>query len=553
LEITPDDKTYYGDSLAVSITSNVVPFFYHIDGGDVIEVSRTDTTFSITGDIPEPGGEISRIVRAFVEEQEAVTGDLEVSHEFIRRRLSNPNITPASGDYVGDVRVSMAHPVSDVFIHYSDGAVPTRRDSEYAGDFSVTPDTTLTAQAFFDPALVEKSGAGGWLASDTSRVDYRRVARPGRAAYFDRTADGRIDSAAIYVDEIFDELTLPNEIHIEIPVTGQEIIVADPEKMSLHEDGGFLGVVIDGVEDLMTGFSPGVYLTVRGDRYEDVETVVSDSIAPVILRAAYYSGEYIDGERNDDTLGITFSEPVYSLSEEYPLDDSLFYFGGGEDAYTGDFTYLRRGESDSSYFFSVSNLEMREYPYRNDSVWINTECAVDVADDEENVQDNPENRRVPMSVERMNIRVRLDAFWLQNNPAFRRVSAYEDFGDLLAGHSFDVSLGGLIIIDPQISFGPGQVQSGPFDAELIIFDAVGNVVTSVSGREDTKDNIQVVPLHMNLSEGRQRYVLAVAWDGTNDRGRQVHSRSYKIIANTVWPDINGAIGVRGIIPVLQKY
>ncbi|ERP30747.1 chitobiase/beta-hexosaminidase C-terminal domain-containing protein [Chitinivibrio alkaliphilus] len=553
LEITPDDRTYYGEFLDVEITSNVVPFFYHIDGGDVVEVSRTDTAFTITGDMPDPGGEIPKEITAFVQDREALTGDLEVSHEFIRRRLENPRIFPESGDYVGDVTVEMDHGVSDVFIHYSDGDVPTLRDSEYEEDFPVTPDTILTAKAFYDEDQVAESGAGGWLASDTSRVEYRRVARPDSAALFDRTADGRVDSVAVYLVDSFPELTLPDSIRLTLPGFSS-LRITDTSRMQLQE-GDILGVTVTEIDEIETFFSPGEYLEVYGDRYEnDAAFTVHDSIAPVLLRAHLLSGEIDpDGVRDVDTLTVRFSEPLRGLEEGRPDRDALFNLGmSTEERYSGEFSFYEEVD-ERTVSFLVHEYYGRLYPYTNDSIWIRTKASTDIEDLGGAVQDNPENRKVPLISEPLGLNVRMDAFWIRDAHDFQSFGSYEDLGAPMSGYTYEVNLGGAIIIDPQVPFSEEQVRSEPFDASVVILDEVGNRVVSVDGRDDSKENIQVIPVFMRTRKGDSRYVLAVLWDGTNHRGRQVHSRSYKILAATRWPGGSSRIRINGVIPVIQPY
>jgi hypothetical protein len=373
---------------------------------------------------------------------------------------------------------------------------------------------------------------------------------PASGAYFDAAADGIIDSGVVQLQSRRRELALPTGIVCRFPGTDHRVRVEPPH---IHwEDAGDyentrIVFPIAGFEDINTGFEAQDYITLEGDGYTS-SVFVEDSLAPVIYTAEYYAGEiHLDGGKNPDTLAITFSEKLTGLHEGAPDTEPLFTLGSTDDAYTGDFTFHAQLR-DSTYAFLVENLQTRMYPSPGDSVWITVEAPTDIIDQKGNIQNNKNNRKVEMRVEKLQINVQLYGFWITDTDNFSDIESYEDFGRVIDDEEIDISLGGMIVIDPMVPFLREEVRGDNFDARVSILDEVGNVVVSVHSKNEPHDNIALFPLYYD-----NRWVMAVYWDGTNSHGRRVHARSYKVLAQTYWPGIDAAIPASGLIPVIKKY
>ncbi|MGM0462760.1 MAG: chitobiase/beta-hexosaminidase C-terminal domain-containing protein, partial [Fibrobacterota bacterium] len=554
ISISPADGSAFGDFLEVTIESNITPFYYTINEEFTHTVEDNEITFRITEGDPAPGDSVEISLRAWVPDSEKGERNLT----YYRRKLSAVDIQPESGGYAGDIPVSMKNPIGadSGTVYYTSDAIPQEDDTPYTGDFAVRADTTLSARAYVRDGVVDQYGVGGWLPSDTGRVDYWLLAGYDRAAYYDVNADGMIDSAEIYLDTVFDDLTIPDSIHAFLPETQNYVTVSKESDISFDAYEGKIEVSISGLNEINTGFPAGEYLQAFGERYSPQPVQVDDSIAPVVIRARYVSGEFSDSKnsRDQDTLIAYFSESVPSLGAGAPDRENLFYFGSSDDYYTANITYYDRDERDSVFTFTVDELHDRLYPSKDDSLWIQTNIPLVIADGGENIQNNPDNRRVPLLVGELRILLTVDAFWIDENPAFRTLENYKELGTPLGGEDFRVALGGAIIIDPGISFTEDQVRStDDFDAQITIIDPVGNVVAAADGRNDSQTNIEVVPVLMNTSDGSQRYVLAVLWDGYNTRGRKAGPGSYKISGSARIPFIDRDLSIQGVIPLMKAY
>ncbi|MGM0444509.1 MAG: hypothetical protein ACQEQV_10000, partial [Fibrobacterota bacterium] len=475
--------------------------------------------------------------------------------------LPDVTVDPASGDYSGEFEVEMFNSAdkSQRNIFYSFSPAPAQDDNLYTAPFKVTPDIDVFARAFVNPDVVESSGAGGWLPSNTDEKNYRRVTTgvDEGSAYFDRSsgqedldADGVIDLAIVELSDRWDGLELPESAECIFPGTSQKRTVTENITWEDVDDLDNTRILIPvDFEDVQTGFPADEYITLSGSQYVNESVTVGDSVAPVIKSAGYKSGEYLlDGSRADDTLRVEFSEEVTTIREGAPDEEILFNFGALSDAYPANITYFRG--SGSEYYFVVDSLFGVMYPYADDSIWINTEAAVSVSDGML-TQDIPLNRRVPLNPKKLNIKVDMDCYWMKNNPGFSSIDpeteGYSVFGSTVDGEVLNAGWGGLIIIDPKVPFTPSQ--SRDFDASLVILDAVGNVVASMDSMDDGTDNLDARAILYKTPDGTERYVIGVAWDGTNDAGREVHARTYKVIAKTTWPTIDDAIVVKGLMPV----
>lgn len=129
--------------------------------------------------------------------------------------------------------------------------------------------------------------------------------------------------------------------------------------------------------------------------------ILRDRVAPVIISARLRKHDI-----GDDTLTVTFSEPVQSIPHLQP-----FYFSNQDGVYS--VTLESVGSGNSNVYRGV--LRSQSGPTeQNDLIWINeTASVMDVVGVEQN---NPQNRKVPLQVDFGNFPVRFtDAFYFDRD------------------------------------------------------------------------------------------------------------------------------------------
>lgn len=551
----PESGTFFGEKLDVTLTSNMSPIYYTIDGGATQTINDFSGMFTLDSTIATLIMDDDTVkIHAWVDGNEFTNGT-QADFEYYRRKLEKVVIYPPTGDYTGDVDVSMSCADGVDYIFYQTG-ITTDPNIDYVDTFTVTPDIVVVAQAKAD----------GWLPSDTSMVEYTRVARVQNAYYLDDNADGIIDSAVIEIESTFSGIGKPSSIVFELPNGEETVTVSDASLITQDPITGNLGIRIDGFNTILTGFEAGEYVQITGDDYEKgIKTTVTDSVAPVISTARYAPGpKNADGSRAYDILTIEFTEPVEELAIIESNTDQLFMYGNSTKKYTGNL-YVDSGDK-ASYTFYVTSLEGVTYPSNGDSVWINIDAFTPVEDEKTNVQLVRDNRRVPLTVEKLPLDVVVKSYWMKDVvlggvPAFADVTNPDQIPleiiagvDGASGGTFNVDLGGIIIIDPKIPF--AREDAINFEAEMAILDAVGNVVITTSAVYDkTNGHFHAMPAYMRFSEdGKmvERWVIAAAWDGRNSSGRLVHARNFKVMTLSKWPGIEEVVKKDGLVPVFKK-
>ncbi|MGM0444009.1 MAG: chitobiase/beta-hexosaminidase C-terminal domain-containing protein [Fibrobacterota bacterium] len=539
IDADPGSGTFFGESLDVRLTSNGSPILYTIDGS--LKDTITDTTGVITLD-----DNLASLIRdndtvrieATVEGGDNISG---VTEEFLyyRRKLPAPDVSPKSGKYAGTVDVTMSVAVDkshDAVIYHADNSGVSDADTRYTGMFTVLPDTVLFARAY----------AKDWLPSDVTEREYTRVAQVNEGLYFDSDGDGVIDSAEIELDTVFDELVLPDYARAVFP--DGDTVRVDQQDISFSSQG--IALKIDNFTGVKTGFSRKPRVRLYGERYSNEYIPIGDAVAPVISKAVYSSGEYDrDGNRSADTLIVRFTEPVNGISSSAISREILFNYIGNA-AYTAEVSLIS-DLSSSEYRFSVDSLMGVTYPSATDSIWINVAGGIPaISDDKGNTQVIESNRRVQMEVGRLAIRVVMTAHWIDRlSDGFDKVDSPDDVAQPVGDYStFGMEeKGGMVLIDPQIPYLESEVSQ--FRVKLVILDAVGNIVAQVD-RIGEGEHIKALPAEYIIDDqGNTRYIIAVAWDGTNRAGRPVSSGPYKVIALTQWPNIEGAIESTCLISV----
>lgn len=209
---------------------------------------------------------------------------------------------------------------------------------------------------------------------------------------------------------------------------------------------------------------------------------VADSAAPVLTAAVLHPGIAFNGNKPNDTLICTFSEPVADVPCTLPF---LFSRSGSAPVAEYQMSLTVQKNTGSQWSFTVNDLRSVEYPLSGDSVWINDTCGI--SDTLSNQQLHHSNHRVALSIRTIPI-----TYAIRIGPNPLRLS--------------DHTGGTAIRIEPSVK----QRQFVVYTVELMLFDAIGNVVLKT--RRESRDEPSV-----NIS---------FAWNGRNSKGRTVGIGSY---------------------------
>ncbi|MFW5960647.1 MAG: hypothetical protein ACOCSE_05965, partial [Chitinivibrionales bacterium] len=221
-----------------------------------------------------------------------------------------------------------------------------------------------------------------------------------KAWYFDNNADGYPDVISVSLkSEIYpDEVDLvENQGFVEIDsdrdITKDSFVKreggnspSDGFGISLESDlSGPVSTGIQGERELLV--IDETDLTAEAGGYFPFSMIeIRDSMGPVIDQAEYLN---IADPEATDTLIVSFSEHVKTIGGTSPF---LFTRPDGIDEYTLNLS--RMEQSGTRAVFSVNNTAGQETPKSGDSIWIDPDDKI--YDTSGIVQDNPENRRVPL-------------------------------------------------------------------------------------------------------------------------------------------------------------
>lgn len=338
------------------------------------------------------------------------------------------------------------------------------------------------------------------LPLDTARISVpfsisKTISFPA-ATYNDRDADGFIDSIFIGVSGVFSKeedmarlaalITLPPERNFKIDsvyATSGGLVYIVTENSSVPQTY----VTKTDIIGVKQGLLPAGGMVVGGT------ITVQDKISPVIVSAQLIAG-------SSDSVKVTFSEPVAPFTSSEPF---LFRKPGGAEyevlldpngTLSGDhYTYTAR----------VRQVQNDSYISSSDSTWINP--AANIADTAGNIQLDPHNRRVELSVKQVPYTVIPKVI---NNPLSPNtpvpanvIDAYAEAGKKLPPDN----TGMVIVVEPK----DGKVRPGiKLSGTASVFDVVKNII------------IEDIP--MVEKDG----VLFLVWDGRNSKGRKVSTGTY---------------------------
>ncbi len=218
---------------------------------------------------------------------------------------------------------------------------------------------------------------------------------------------------------------------------------------------------------------------------------IIDEIPPVITKAILCP-KFIEkeGQAVYDTLKITFSEevknPPYNTNEPFHFS----YVSGGQ-TYTMVLQPLASEDNGKVQTFLVLS-STKDFPENGDPVWINELAGI--SDLTGNVQDNPNNKSVPLQVGPYKFVTEVD---ITSNPV-------TSFNNTIVIDN--VSGKGAAIVVKVIGGWPTTVT---MTGLMHIFDAVGNTITETTG----------IPSPNNTS-------VLFFWDGVNEYKRKVSDGIY---------------------------
>lgn len=323
-------------------------------------------------------------------------------------------------------------------------------------------------------------------------LDTLRIARPFRltksitltsASYFDRNADGLIDSIFVAAD---------GQVSSQDLTTLREWITLPSYRgfggLEYRTAPGGFSILVTSNGPINTGISSHDKLIVRsgmlphGGWVHEASVNIVDKMAPVILRA---TGKV--SSEGADTLLVAFSESVVPPTFGVPF----LFCRADSTTYQHGFTFVSI-TPDSLYKFVASGSKLRI----GDTVWINHGGGIGDAAD--NLQANPENRRVPVRIvdPPFSLIVRV-----ANNPYTPGTKLPPSISSLTGKNE-----GVVIRVDPDRRVRKDLLLRG----RVSIYDVVKN---SVIENHD-----------MVFDPTSQR--LYLAWDGRNRNGRLVGTGTY---------------------------
>lgn len=207
------------------------------------------------------------------------------------------------------------------------------------------------------------------------------------ASYYDQNADGFIDSITISTSGLVSEGNLSAILSLtSLPDFRNFTIVSqylEENTIALivqeNRDEPNTAVTENDRIVLAQGVISGSILVLGAN------VLVQDRVAPVILWA------HLDAhDVGEDSVLIRFSEPVASINSERPF----LFLRPGADEYE---VVLRTVFQDNEGRYTGEVISVQQDSIMiGDSVWINT--AASVGDNLSNIQSNPLNRRVPLTI-----------------------------------------------------------------------------------------------------------------------------------------------------------
>ncbi|MDG5815826.1 hypothetical protein QA601_12110 [Chitinispirillales bacterium ANBcel5] len=321
------------------------------------------------------------------------------------------------------------------------------------------------------------------------------------AFYYDTNADGVVDQVVLHFNK---------SVHIEdmnLNLTwfgGNETGLLNASSFAFASDSSSITVnVLNAFNQNVADITHGTMSATIGfeDFGEEVSSLVEDRAAPVITKAMYRPGAILsDGEIARDTLIVTFSEHIEIPHYGKPF--SLIAEHNGEIRhYSLDLIHYR--ERLLEHVFILGDTVPEDFfPAAGDSIYINH--VAKVVDLMGNVQDNPQNKRVPLEIGEIPIQITASV-----GPSPYRWGQEVTLQDGLGEFN-----GLLFRLDVRARVSEGL----NLDAMVTVYDNMGNIV-----------------LNTNMEQEQSRSYLTYKWRHplSNRKGRNVAAGTYLAFFNVV--------------------
>lgn len=335
---------------------------------------------------------------------------------------------------------------------------------------------------------------------DTIRKAYpfsiSKILKFPAAYYYDKNADGKVDSIFIEVEGPVDQEDLEK--------LKSSITLPDSRKFKLNSisivKGGIALDVTEQSSEIKTYVTPTDIIAVNsgtlpaGGLIEGNIINAQDKVAPVLMSGTFFSDK-------QDTMQVEFSEPVDHFSSKEPI---LF----SHDGKTYSVYLAENGVFSRERFYTskVTSVQSGFAITDGDLIWINT--AAKIGDTLDVKQLNPENRKVRLKVQEAEYDVVVRTV---NNPLKpdepvppKVVAIYEKNGQKAPQNGIT------IVVEPK-----GDIKN------KIALRAKGFNIYDVVKHHIKKDIVGVFD-----AESQKLYFI---WDGKNENKRKVGTGTYTAV------------------------
>lgn len=429
----------------------------------------------------------------------------------VNETMNNLEVVFVTETAMTTVTVQVTHtngPIQDIV------SIPlTNANSQWSGPFSrsvgvpITGDRILQHLENDSIILIYRNPQN---ALDTLRKAYpfsiSKILSFPSSYYYDNNADGYVDSIFIAVNGAVtseDLNSLKNLIHLPV----YRNFRVDSLKIV---DGGLAYYVKDGSSEIKTNVTSSDIIIIDNATLPNGGIVtaniinIQDKVAPVLISGRLLSSAV------GDSLQVVFSEPINVFISKSPI---LFSLPDG----TIYHVELEAGGSltrETQYTSKVTSVQAGHAIASNHFIWINSIAGIN--DKSGNIQSNPKNRKVPLTV----LETPYDIVpKIINNPfkpndeipeVVRK--AYEAIGIIPPLH------GMVIVVEPQEKI----LRNINLQGKLSVFDVVKNqIMKDIPGVFD-----------------KQTQKLYFIWEGKNSNGRKVGTGTYTAVINISDTDKN---------------
>lgn len=335
---------------------------------------------------------------------------------------------------------------------------------------------------------------------DTIRKSYPfaigKILKFPEAHYYDNNADGKVDSIYIKVEgsvvkddleKLKSSIVLPSNRNFKLDSIS---IVKDGIALHVKEQNKEIRTYVTSTDVIMVN---GGILPAGGIITEAIVNA-KDRVAPVLLSGKLFSNE-------QDSLQVEFSEPVESFISKEPI---LFSHGGKAYqvilAENGVFS-----REATLYTARVISVQTGSAVSEGDMIWINP--AARIGDTIDNKQLNPDNRKVPLTVQEVKYDIVIKTV---NNPMRPDVpippivkNAFEQAGRQVPDNGL------VIVIEPK-----GDIKSKiKMEGSASVYDVVKSLI---------KKDIEGV-----FDPNTQKFFMV--WDGVSEKRRKVGTGTYTAV------------------------